>query len=98
MARTAKITNANVAPRQNTAGLVGNTPARSLKSCARTGVLPTSPAALLRGATLAFVIFAVLAILFYSISLSSILLVWYRGCSTFSKASTTAILTISLCV
>ena len=29
MARTAKITNANVAPRQNTAGLVGNTPVRA---------------------------------------------------------------------
>ena len=29
MARTAKITNANVAPRQNAAGLVGNTPVRA---------------------------------------------------------------------
>ena len=29
MARTAKITNANVAPRKNTAGLVGNTPVRA---------------------------------------------------------------------
>jgi len=29
MARTAKITNANVAPRQNKAGLVGNTPVRA---------------------------------------------------------------------
>ena len=29
MARTAKITNANVAPRKNAAGLVGNTPVRA---------------------------------------------------------------------